>query len=254
MLECLEIPYQIMSEDLSKLEQQFQTSYDYMINHHAPYALICQKSFFSDFPDETNNQYNQNFCCDEALSMILDRTNHNEVILSTTGRVSRALNHLRKERGDKLQDFFTLGSMGCVSSIALGISNQTSKSVIVLDGDGATLMQMGTLASIGHQQPKNLYHIVFDNNGYCSTGCQPSISDTVDFELVAQACSYKYVNTASTLEDFRKYFQEMINQEGPALLVAKVRRSRKKYLSRLQDPETYKKVFQQKLNEGLENG
>lgn len=250
LLDCLEIPYQVLSNEESQVEHQINTAFQYLSTEHTPYALICQNTFFHEFLDKSENSYNQNFCCDEAISAVLDRTNHNEVILSTTGRVSRALNHLRKERGDHLQDFFTLGSMGCVSAIALGISSQTTKSVLVLDGDGSVLMQMGTLASIGNQKPKNLYHIIFDNNGYCSTGCQPTISDSVDFELIARGCSYKFVNTANNLEDFKIFLEEMLSQEGPGLLVAKVRRSRKKYLARLQDPETYKKLFRQKLKEG----
>jgi phosphonopyruvate decarboxylase len=247
MLEDLEIPYRILKNDGSNLQDALQDATKFMTANSSPFALICQNGFFSDYPDDSENQYNSDFSCEAVISKVLDHIDHQEILLSNTGKISRSLNHLRSKRGENQQDFYTLGSMGCVSSIGLGMASQTSKSVIVLDGDGSALMQLGTMASIGNQQPKNLYHIIIDNNGYCSTGCQPSISNTVNFEQIAIACSYKFSKTATTLEDFDHYLGEMLAQDGPALLLVKVQRSRRIFLNRLREPLTYKAKFQEYL-------
>ena len=247
MLEDLEIPYRILEDDASNLQDALHEANKFMTANSSPFALICQKGYFSEYVDDRENQYKSDFSCEDAITKVLEHIDHQEILLSNTGKISRALNHLRSKREEFQQDFYTLGSMGCVSSIGLGMAGQTSKSVIILDGDGSALMQLGTMASIGNQQPKNLYHIIIDNNGYCSTGCQPSISNTVNFEQIAHACSYKFSKTAANLEEFDQFLGEMLSQDGPALLVVRVQRSRRTYLNRLREPLIYKSKFQDYL-------
>jgi phosphonopyruvate decarboxylase len=83
------------------------------------------------------------------------------------------------------------GSMGFASAIALGISRQRSDvPVFVLDGDGALIMRLGSLATIGALSPKRFVHLVVDNGTYASTGKQLSVSPSVDFAAAALACGY----------------------------------------------------------------
>ncbi|MDR1315807.1 MAG: phosphonopyruvate decarboxylase [Spirochaetales bacterium] len=118
-----------------------------------------------------------------------------DVVLATTGFTGRELYAL----GDTENQFYMAGSMGCLVSLALGIALvQPRRRVIALDGDGAFLMRMGALAAVGYERPKNLVHIVFDNEHYESTGNQSTISASVDALSIAAACGYERIeDTAS---------------------------------------------------------
>jgi phosphonopyruvate decarboxylase len=81
--------------------------------------------------------------------------------------------------------------MGCASSFALGVASaQPRRRVIVLDGDGALLMRLGALTTIGYERPNNLLHIVLDNEVHESTGGQATVSHSVDFCAIAAASGY----------------------------------------------------------------
>ena len=89
---------------------------------------------------------------------------------------------------DREENFYMIGSMGLASSIGLGVAiNRPDQKTIVIDGDGNVLMSMGTLAMIAAAAPKNLLHIVIDNEVYESTGSQGSLSNSVALEQVAQS-------------------------------------------------------------------
>ena len=81
--------------------------------------------------------------------------------------------------------------MGCASSLGLGLAlARPDLRVMVLDGDGATLMRMGNLATLGAYNPANLLHVVLDNEAHDSTGAQATVSACTDFAAVAAACGY----------------------------------------------------------------
>ena len=107
-------------------------------------------------------------------------------IVATTGKCGRELFTL----GDRAQQIYLVGSMGCASAVGLGLALNVDRPVIVLDGDGAALMKMGNTATIGAYAPRNLVHIVLDNGVHDFTGGQGTVSPGVDFAGVAQACGY----------------------------------------------------------------
>ena len=89
-------------------------------------------------------------------------------------------------------DFLTVGSMGHASSIALGIAlEKKDRKVFCLDGDGAALMHMGAMATIGSVSPKNFVHILLNNDAHETVGGQPTVSKTVNFPHIAKAVGYK---------------------------------------------------------------
>jgi phosphonopyruvate decarboxylase len=96
--------------------------------------------------------------------------------------------------------------------------------VIVLDGDGAALMKLGSMATIGATAPKNLIHIVFDNGAYESTGGQPTVSPTVDFARVAIGCGYPQALTCDGLAGFDQALARALGEPGPHLIHMKVSR------------------------------
>jgi phosphonopyruvate decarboxylase len=98
--------------------------------------------------------------------------------------------------------------MGCASSVALGLAiARPELRIVVLDGDGALLMRMGALATIGFVAPSNLVHVLLDNGLHESTGGQLTVSESVDIEQVAAACGYASVHTIFTAEDLLSALQ-----------------------------------------------
>ncbi len=115
-------------------------------------------------------------------------------IVSTTGKASRELFEIREQSGQGHKyDFLTVGSMGHSSSIALGIALQKPRQRIwCVDGDGAVLMHMGAMAVVGANKPKNLVHLVVNNEAHESVGGFPTVGGSVDLAAVALACGYPH--------------------------------------------------------------
>jgi phosphonopyruvate decarboxylase len=148
-----------------------------------------------------------------ALQRLLEIVPPQAAVIATTGKCGRELFTL----ADRPQHLYQVGSMGGASGMALGVALNTSRPVIVLDGDGAALMKLGSFATIGAQAPQNLMHVVLDNGVHDSTGGQPTVSASVDFAGVALACGYRYAAACDSLEGFAQAFQEGL-REGPALI------------------------------------
>ena len=121
----------------------------------------------------------------DAISAIVKSLQESDLVVSTTGMISRELFVTHDRPGN----FYMLGSMGLVSSFALGLALMDSSSnVVALEGDGSALMSMGTLALIASEAPKNFLHIILDNESYESTGGQPTITEQIELTNVAASC------------------------------------------------------------------
>ncbi|NKB80433.1 MAG: sulfopyruvate decarboxylase subunit beta [Nitrospirales bacterium] len=124
---------------------------------------------------------------------------------------------------EREQNFYMIGSMGVAASIGLGLAlAQPQKTVVVFDGDGNVLMGMGTLATIGALQPRNLIHVVFDNEVYGTTGNQPTYSRVVKLDHIAKSAGYVNVERVWEREDIIYEFKEMLGNTGPSFLLIKV--------------------------------
>ena len=124
----------------------------------------------------------------DALGRIAPRL-RDEVCVHANGFLSRAAFGAR----DTETCFYMIGSMGLASSIGLGVAlARPDRRVLVFDGDGNVLMNLGTLATIASVAPENLLHLCFDNSAHASTGAQPTISDRVLLEQVARAVGYRW--------------------------------------------------------------
>ena len=158
----------------------------------------------------------------EATKLLLKHLN-NEPVVANLGPTSDELRHA----GHRDRNFYTHGSMGLCSSIALGIALSVPDKVISLDGDGSLLMNLGTISTIGKEQPKNLVVVVWDNEEWGQTGHQPSHTATgTDLEQIARSCNIPRHCTVHTLEEFDLAFQEALRTEGPWFIVAKIQEIR----------------------------
>ena len=127
-----------------------------------------------------------------------------DIIVSTTGKASRELFEIREARGQGHgNDFLTVGSMGHSSSIALGVAIQKPGTrVWCVDGDGAMLMHMGSMAVLGSQAPANMIHIVINNQAHETVGGMPTVAGSMSPAGVAKACGYPHAVCVSTAADF----------------------------------------------------
>ncbi|GJM30391.1 MAG: thiamine pyrophosphate enzyme [Cyclobacteriaceae bacterium] len=165
----------------------------------------------------------------EALESLTTRTEANTILLATTGKTGRELYEV-KDHGSHL---YMVGSMGCISSLGLGLSlSQPSKHVVVIDGDGSLLMRMGAMPTIGFYQPENLLHVLLDNNSHDSTGGQATVSNRLDFVKMAAAAGYKRVIYASTLAAFEQAITEWEKSPALTFLYLKVAKGSKEELGR----------------------
>ena len=125
--------------------------------------------------------------------------------------------------GHRDRNFYTYGSMGLCSSLALGMALSTDQQVISLDGDGSLLMNLGTIATIGREQPKNLIVVVWDNEEWAQTGHQSShTAYGTDLAQVAQSCGIGQTVTVTDLEELESEFLAALDREGPYFIVAKI--------------------------------
>jgi thiamine pyrophosphate-dependent acetolactate synthase large subunit-like protein len=149
----------------------------------------------------------------------LMKTLRRELVVAANGRISREAFALN----DRPRNFYMIGSMGLASSIALGLAlTQPQHKVVILDGDGNVLMNLGGLPQIGALLPPNLVHIVLDNETYGSTGNQATISGKIPLEKIAQAAGYPLVEKVAEEEAFGQVLTRFLAAEGPSFLLAKV--------------------------------
>ena len=149
-----------------------------------------------------------------VLEQFLEIADDTTAVIATTGKCGRELFTL----ADRPQHLYQVGSMGGASAMGLGVALNTTKTVVVLDGDGALLMKMGNLATIGACAPANFVHIVLDNGVYNSTGGQATVSASVDIAAVAAACGYRYAARCRTAAGFDQALQGALTNAKPALL------------------------------------
>ncbi len=140
-------------------------------------------------------------------------------IVSNLGPTTDELWHA----GHRDRNFYTYGSMGMCSSIALGMALSTDETVISLDGDGSLLMNMGTIATIGREAPTNLIVIVWDNEQWAQTGYQAShTAFGTDLEEVAKGCGIEKTATVLDEEELESAVLRALEEEGPWFIVAKI--------------------------------
>ena len=176
----------------------------------------------------------------EAIKTILTVLN-DELVVHANGFICRESFVIN----DRPQNFYMIGSMGLAPSIGLGIAvNKPGRKVVIFDGDGNVLMNMGTLAQIGTLRPENFYHFVFDNEVYGSTGNQPTLTRTIELDKIARAAGYVRTYSLINSEDLRVVAEECLKIKGPVFILVKVNTECNTSIERVSHcPEEIKKRF-----------
>ena len=202
LLEIMHIPYTILEDDDDKCAKAVEKAVKYCKETRQPYGLIAPKGVMaaSDKPNNVDNTYPMSR--EEAMEIILNNMPGDAIYSATTGRATRELFFLREKRCEtKEHDFLNVGSMGHVSSVALGIAlEKPGRKVVALDGDSACMMHMGAMTMVCKLDVPNFMHIVLNNGAHESVGGQPSAGHKVDFTKIAEACGYATVGHSVTTE------------------------------------------------------
>lgn len=163
-------------------------------------AFVIRKGALTDAPKMEYK--NDNHMIREEIIQHIVKASGEDPIISTTGKASRELFETRVANGQSHKyDFLTVGSMGHSSSIALGVAiNKPEQRVWCVDGDGAVLMHMGSMAVLGSNKPKNLIHVVINNGAHETVGGMPTVAANIDLVGVAKACGYPYAVCVDSFE------------------------------------------------------
>ncbi len=156
----------------------------------------------------------------ELTKRLVAQLKHEEAVIGGIGNTNFDL----WEAGQRPQNFYMLGSMGLAIPIALGTAiAQPQRHVVALEGDGSLLMQLGCLATVATQAPKNLTMVVWDNGIYEITGSQPTASAaTTDLVAVARAAGIAKSAWAADEEDFDRLIAAALAGGGPTLIAARI--------------------------------
>jgi len=198
------------------------------------YALVVKKGTFDTYKLQSASVSPLTLSREQAIKLVAATVSPHDVIVSTTGMISRELFEYRAAMNQgHQQDFLTVGSMGHASQIALGIAiNKPDRKVYCFDGDGATIMHAGNMAIIGSIAPLNYYHIVFNNGAHDSVGGQPTVGLRVDIPSIARSMGYRTVISVDNETDLKKELEGLTEKETPVLLEIKVKKGARADLGR----------------------
>lgn len=203
LLDLLHIQYSILTDDIDQFTKTITEAVDYCKKTRKPYGLIAPKGVMADPNKPNNKDAVYPMSREEAIETVLNNLPDDTIYLATTGRATRELFFLReKRRESKKYDFLNVGSMGHVSSVALGIALQRpDRKVVVFDGDSAAIMHMGALTMVSKVSAPNMIHIVLNNGAHESVGGQPSAGQMIDFTSIAKACGYETIERPVETEE-----------------------------------------------------
>ncbi|MFT4583174.1 MAG: phosphonopyruvate decarboxylase [Gammaproteobacteria bacterium] len=238
LFDTMRIPWEYFPTSGDEISASLTRATDYFAEHQRPYALVMPKGAVAPHELESPGTPERNraiaingpaFRADSlkalpsrtaALQMIIDSTPISDsVVLATTGFTGREL----YAAADRDNHFYMVGSMGCASSLGVGLAlARPDLQVVVVDGDGAALMRMGNMATVGAYAGGNLTHILLDNEAHDSTGAQATVSTNVDFASIALACGYACVHRSRDIDGLESFLKSRTNN-GPQFLHLKIK-------------------------------
>ena len=185
----------------------------------------------------------------DAIKEILKGLNKNDIVVSTTGKISREVYEQSNQLfGGHSECFMTVGGMGHASMIAFGIaSNRPDRRVICIEGDGALMMHMGSLAFLGKQKPENLVHICLNNEAHESVGGMPA-GAAPDYWRAAKEMGYDFYEEIKSHEELEKVIPQILDKKGMVFVEIKVAMDSRKDLGRpVETAQENKKEFMKYL-------
>ncbi|MBX9667411.1 MAG: hypothetical protein K2X93_07315, partial [Candidatus Obscuribacterales bacterium] len=243
MLDTLEIPYVVIGPDTANWEQLVEQAFaqtgagEKRAGRQGPSAIVCQAGIFDSLSVKGVDS-KLSLTRENAIQVILSKSHESDVFVITTGMASREVfeqREIQKQLHDS--DFLTVGSMGHSNQIALAIARtRRDRTVYCIEGDGAVIMHMGSLAICGTSRCENFRHIVLNNAAHDSVGGQPTVGFDVDFTAIALACNYKFSRAVDDEQQLRDALIALNSAKGPAFLEVRVRKGARADLGRPTKP------------------
>ena len=232
LLNVMGIDYTVLSKEEEKAEAQIKKAIAYMQNTKQCFALVIEKDTFETYALQNVEKNDLTMSREEAIQTVAAALGEKDAIVSTTGMISRELFEYRTSMNQGHErDFLTVGSMGHASQIALGIAlEKKDRKVWCFDGDGASIMHMGSMAIVANKAPENYVHVVFNNGAHDSVGGQPTVGLKIDLPAIAKAVGYKSVYSVSSKEELQQQLSHL--GEAPVFLEVKVKKGNRKDLGR----------------------
>ncbi len=222
LLENMSIEYFVIDKETTNDDvKKAMKKFDKILSQGKDVAFVVKKGALSY--DEKVKYSNDNTMLREDIIKHIIKYTGEDPIVSTTGKASRELFEARVSNNQSHKyDFLTVGSMGHASSIALAIAiNKPKNKIWCIDGDGAVLMHMGSLALMGYNAPKNMVHILINNGAHETVGGMPTVASKVDFIAIAKACGYKKYISVDNFDDLDKALEEAKKSKELTMIEAK---------------------------------
>lgn len=234
LLDAMKIPFEVLSENEDDLPAQFEKAYNYIKENNAQYAFVIRKGTFDEYKLQNNIPVEGKMSREEAIEKIILNADSSTAFVSTTGMASRELYELRdKYNHGHEKDFLTVGGMGHASQIALSIAMQKKdRQIYCIDGDGASIMQMGGMATIGSRKPSNYVHFVLNNGAHDSVGGQPTVGRQIDLCAIAAGCGYENVVKVETPEELEAVLRDYETKDKLTFVEVMVTKGARKDLGR----------------------
>ncbi len=221
--KLLDIPYRELDAEPAKLTETIDELTIILKKTKKPVALLIREKLFVQCAAPILSQVYK-LSRLEAISTVLTAIDRQAMVIGATGMTSRDLWTEREQTNKKHNhDFYVVGSMGAAGSLGLGLASMSLKPVVIFDGDGAVLMQMGSLSTIGAYHPSNLLHIVLNNETHSSTGGQCTTANTTDIAAVARAAGYPSAVTVATKEELEQAMRQALGKQQLAMIVVKIK-------------------------------
>lgn len=205
LLEDMDIKHFILSQDTTEdVLVSVMAEFREILTMGKDVAFVVRKGALSY--DGKVEYKNDNTMVREEIIQHIVKASGEDPIISTTGKASRELFETRVANGQSHKyDFLTVGSMGHSNSIALGVAiNKPNTKVWCVDGDGAVLMHMGSMAVLGANKPNNMVHVVINNSAHETVGGMPTVASKINLVVIAKACGYPNVVSIDNFEDLDK--------------------------------------------------
>ncbi len=245
-LAAIGVPTTILPDEIGEAKAALAGALEDAKRRSAPHALVVKKGTFDAYKLERKDENPYTMSREAAIERVVASLPKDACVVATTGMPSRELFEIREKRAEPHEsDLLTVGGMGHASQIALGVAlERAARPVYCLDGDGAVLMHLGGLTTIGQLAPKNYKHVVLNNGAHDSVGGQPTVAFSVDLPAIARAAGYRHAWLATNEDELTKALSELSASEGPALLEVRVKKGARKDLGRpTMSPSDLKRAF-----------
>lgn len=245
LLETMKLKWEYFPREKSEVFSALKRANDYMEETNLPFVFVMRKGDVEEYALKTKAQetkiqksysHEDNFqklpserhTRTETLKKVQESADEKTLLVATTGMTGRELEAL----GDFDHQLYMVGSMGCALAFGLGLAvNKPEAKVVVIDGDGALLMRTGSMATVGHYQPKNLVHLLLDNEVHDSTGGQQTVTSQISFATIAKAFGYAEAKSSDELENLES-FLKTTQSTGPTFFHFKMKKGSPKDIGR----------------------